>query len=133
MASTITLGGVPGVSGNSRVSRGTGNLGVYATNGVSFTARQFGLGSLDDLDIRPVAGYVLKVDYTNLKIKAYRSAAHTHVLHFQTSAAANAVTAAADSLRTAATAFSVAGVADATGEGGIVTAAQTALAEVTNA
>mgnify|MGYP003344459229 CR=1 FL=1 len=36
-------------------------------------------------------------DYTNKKLMAFRSntAAHTHTLHFQTSAAANAVTAAA--------------------------------------
>lgn len=47
-------------------------------------------------------------------------AAHRHVLHFQTSAAANAVTAAANSLRTAAAAFDVAGVANSSGEGGIV-------------
>jgi hypothetical protein len=47
-------------------------------------------------------------------------AAHRHVLHFQTSAAANAVTAAANSLRTAAAAFDVAGVANSSGEGGVV-------------
>ncbi len=47
-------------------------------------------------------------------------AAHGHVLHFQTSAAANAVTAAANQLRTAAAAFDVASVANASGEGGIV-------------
>ena len=53
-------------------------------------------------------------------------AAHTHVLHFQTSAAANAVTAAANQLRTAAAAFDIAGVVDSAGEGGVVQAAATA-------
>lgn len=47
-------------------------------------------------------------------------AAHRHVLHFQTGAAANAVTAATDQLRTAAAAFDVAGVANSAGEGGVV-------------
>lgn len=59
---------------------------------------------------------------SSIKAWAPRSA-HSHTLHFQTSAAANAVTAAANALRTAAAAFDVAGVANSSGEGGIVTAA----------
>ena len=50
-------------------------------------------------------------------------AVHTHVTHFQTAAAANAVTAAGNQLRTPAAAFDVAGVVDSAGEGGVVQAA----------
>ena len=92
------------------------------------------------------SGVFWKYDKTNQKLRAYRTpgftpagtnatvtgtvaaptftgaalAAHRHTIHFQTSAAANAVTAAANSLRTAAAAFDVVGVADSTGEGGVV-------------
>jgi hypothetical protein len=132
MASTISLTGDWLVSfGNKYQTAGTGNLGTYATNGVAVTAAQVGLGTIESLVIDPAGGYVFEWDKAAGKVKAYRSAAHTHVLHFQTSAAANAVTAAANSLRTAAAAFDVAGVADSTGEGGVVTAAQGVLAEVT--
>lgn len=47
-------------------------------------------------------------------------AAHRHTMHFQTGAAANAVTADTNQLRTAAAAFDVAGVANSSGEGGVV-------------
>lgn len=60
----------------------------------------------------------------------YGLKSHTHTLHFQTSAAANAVTAATNSLRTAAAAFDVAGVANSSGEGGVVSVAAAAGGEV---
>ncbi|MBN2131779.1 MAG: hypothetical protein JW741_19925 [Sedimentisphaerales bacterium] len=47
-------------------------------------------------------------------------AAHGHTLHFQTGAAANVVTAAANQLRTAGAAFDVQSVVNTSGEGGIV-------------
>lgn len=58
-------------------------------------------------------------------------AAHTHDLHFQETAAANAVTAQANQLRTATTAFSVVGVTTDTGEGGIVQTVATGTAATT--
>lgn len=68
-------------------------------------------------------GYLVAWDTTSKAIKAfYPMPAHTHTLHFQTSAAANAVTAAANALRTSAAAFDVAGVANSSGEGGVVNA-----------
>lgn len=120
-------------------------LGTYATGGVAITPRQFGLKTFRGVQIiggnAASAGYNIVFDTTNSKLVAYRSAgftpagtnsvptftgavltAHRHVLHFQTSAAANAVTAAANSLRTPAAAFDVAGVADSLGEGGVVDA-----------
>jgi hypothetical protein len=53
---------------------GTGNLGVYIANGLAFTPRLFGLGTLDALTIFPMNGYSFEVDYANQKIKAYRNA-----------------------------------------------------------
>lgn len=105
----------------------------YLPGGEPVVANNFKLGAGDfELLVHPTAGYTFAYDRTAKTVIAYRSASHTHVLHFQTAAAANAVTAASNQLRTAAAAFDVAGVADATGEGGIVTAAQSALAEVSS-
>lgn len=99
----------------------------YPTNGESFTPADVSLDTISFISFEQRAGYLFEYDYTNKKIKVYGP--HTHTIRFQTSAAANAVTAAADQLRTAAAAFSVTGVADATGEGGVVKAV---LAEVAN-
>lgn len=125
-------------------------LAVYATGGytaaLGFAPSKFRLKTILGLNqIGCDAGTDLivgvKFDFTNNKLLAFNGgsvtpagtiaapvftgaalAAHRHVLHFQTSAAANAVTAAANALRTAAAAFDVAGVADSTGEGGVVDA-----------
>lgn len=134
MASTITLAGDWLVNiGNRNQTYGTGNLGTYATSGIAVTAAQVGLGRIDSLVIDPAGGYTFEYVPSTGKVKAYvGSNSHTHVLHFQTSAAANAVTAATDQLRTAAAAFDVAGVANSSGEGGIVSAAAGAGAEVAN-
>src|SRR3990167_6876595 len=68
-------------------------------------------------------GYPVAWNPTTKAVKAFYPSkaltAHSHTLHFQTSAAANAVTAAANQLRTAAAAFDVAGVADSAGGGGV--------------
>jgi hypothetical protein len=120
----------------------------YATNGykssLGFNAHAFGLSAilgmhLIGLDAATSGVCLVSFDYTNIALMAFRTgtatpagtvaaptftgdalAAHRHVLHFQTSAAANAVTAAANALRTAAAAFDVAGVANSSGEGGVV-------------
>jgi hypothetical protein len=76
MASTITLTGDWLVNlGNRNQTFGTGNLGIYATNGIAVTAGQVGLGVIDSLVIDPAGGYVFQ--YTSGKVKAYRSAAVT--------------------------------------------------------
>lgn len=104
----------------------------YATGGdTGLTAAALGLDRIFVVNFDQPVGYTLSYNYDLGTVLAWRTAANSHVLHFQTSAAANAVTAAANQLRTAAAAFDVAGVADATGEGGVVTAAQVALAQVT--
>lgn len=111
----------------------------YPTGGESLTPAMLGLGTIDFISIGNKGGYVFEYDYANQKVIVYGAggftptgtntapaftgsalAAHRHVLHFQTSAAANAATAAANSLRTAAAAFDVAGVANSAGEGGVV-------------
>lgn len=140
MAITATIADLDRDVTSKRVNRGKMTLtSTYVTGGFPVTPGLFGLHRLDSLAVDAVAGLVLSYDKTNAKVIAYRSAgftpagtvaapvftgsalaAHRHVLHFQTSAAANAVTAAANSLRTAAAAFDVAGVANSSGEGGIV-------------
>jgi hypothetical protein len=120
----------------------------YPTGGEVISAKDVGLSTLygiTPIGVSSVAGttkataYYFQWDYKLGKLQAFASgaatpagtisaptftgsalAAHRHVLHFQTSAAANAVTAAANQLRTPAAAFDVAGVADSAGEGGIV-------------
>jgi hypothetical protein len=117
------------------VKRGTLTFSAsYPTGGESFTPAQFGLISLDQLDVHPTSGYAFEVDYTNRKVLVRYGgiSAHTHTLHFQTGAAANAVTAAANQLRTGAAAFDVAGVNDSSGEGGVVRAAGAPGSEVAN-
>jgi len=108
----------------------------YPTGGEDFTGI---FSNVIYLHLGQYLGFSFQVDYVNKKILVYSSAGftpagtisapiftgsalatHRHTLHFQTSAAANAVTAAANQLRTAAAAFDVAGVANSAGEGGIV-------------
>lgn len=102
----------------------------YATGGdTGLTAAVLGLDRVLLATFDQPAGYTLHYNYTNGNVFARRSAVHGHVIHFQTGAAANAVTMATNNLRNAGAAQSVATVADATGEGGVVQAAQIALAE----
>lgn len=76
MASTITLDTGQkgrGVAGDKYIRRGSGNLGVYATNGVVVTPAQFELaGEIHDLDLGTPAGYTLEWVPSTGKIKAYR-------------------------------------------------------------
>ena len=67
-------------SGSEKVRRGTGNLGVYATGGVSAPAASFNLRSLDHVDVAPsLDGTTIYVwDKQNGKIKAF-SAVGTEV------------------------------------------------------
>lgn len=75
MASTVTIDAQPAgrvTSGNTRMRRGTINLGVYATGGVAITAAQFELYvAMEDLDIAPSGGYVFEYLPATLKVKAY--------------------------------------------------------------
>jgi hypothetical protein len=112
---------------------GTCNLSVYAAAKVAITAISGYFKGTPIVLCESVSslGYLVRWDSASKAFKAFYPtiaatftgsalAAHTHTLHFQTSAAANAVTAAANSLRTPAAAFDVAGVANNSGEGGIV-------------
>jgi len=78
MASTITLSGDWLVNlGNRNQTFGTGNLGVYATNGIAVTPAQVGLGAIDSLVIDPAGGYVFEYVASTGKVKAYISAGVT--------------------------------------------------------
>lgn len=123
------------VQGNKRVSRGTLAFdSSYPTGGEAYLDAHFGMVRAERINIPPFAGFSFEIDYTNKKIKVINGgiSAHSHTLHFQTAAAANAVTAAANALRTPAAAFDVAGVADSAGEGGVVSAAGAVASEVAN-
>lgn len=134
MAATITREDTKWSLGQLKVL-GTLNLGSYATGGVSVTAGLFGLSRIEDLIIDPAGGYTFEFDKTNSKIKAYRSGSHTHDLHLNDADVADGATTrvnAGTNLLGAGTGTDilVAGVADASGAGGIVAAAAGALAQV---
>lgn len=120
-----------GVAGNMRwTSLNVGFSTSYATGGdTGLTAAALGWDSIFLVKLDQPAGFTISYNYANGNVLAFRTAIHTHVAHFQTAVAANAVTAAANQLRTAAAAFDVAGVVDSTGEGGVVQAAQLAMAQ----
>jgi len=70
MASTITLTGDWLVSvGNRKQTKGTGNLGTYATGGIAVTPAQVGLGIIDSFIVNPAGGYVFT--YSAGKVLAY--------------------------------------------------------------
>ncbi len=52
-------------------------VGAYATNGVSLTAAQLGLGSIDILIAERAGGIVYSFDHTNSKMKAYQQSFST--------------------------------------------------------
>jgi hypothetical protein len=60
--------------GSRMMTRGTGNLGTYATNGVAIAASDVGLGRVDDIMIDPAGGYVFEYVKSTGKVKAYQSA-----------------------------------------------------------
>ena len=53
------------------MTRGTGNLGTYATSGIAVTAAQCGLGTMDELIIDPAGGYVFEYVKSTGLVKAY--------------------------------------------------------------
>lgn len=78
MASTMTLSGDWLISMGSRTqTRGTGNLGTYATNGIAVSAAQVGLGTIDSLVVDPAGGYVFEYVASTGKVKAYWTGAAT--------------------------------------------------------
>lgn len=78
MASTITLSGDWLVSnGNRTLTKGTGNLGTYATGGIAVSAAQCGLGQIDSLVVDPAGGYVFSYAPSTGKVLAYWTGAAT--------------------------------------------------------
>lgn len=76
MSSTITLSGDWLINiGSRNQTKGTGNLGVYATGGIAVSAAQVGLGTIDSLVVDPAGGYIFAYDATTGKVLAYSSAA----------------------------------------------------------
>lgn len=72
MSSTITLTGdwLANI-GNRRQTTGTGNIGVYVTNGITVTAAQVGLGVIESLEIDPAGGYTFSYVASTGKVQAY--------------------------------------------------------------
>lgn len=143
MASTISLtGDWLSSAGNSRSSKGTGNLGVYATGGITITAAQVGLGRLSSLIVDPAGGYLFEYVASTGKVKAYYGNGglvdHTHDILLIGGITATEPVAAfgGDTLgKNAATNRTIAGAASAT-KGGVVTSgagSAGAGVEVTNA
>lgn len=72
MASTITLSGDWLYNiGNAMQTRGTGNLGTYATGGITVTAKQVGLGTIQQLIVDPAGGYTFSWNASTGKVLAY--------------------------------------------------------------
>ena len=120
-----------GVAGNQKWAAVDAQFSTsYATGGdTGMTRAALGFDSILFVQCDQPAGYQINYDFTNGTLLARYS---SHLLRFQTVAAANAVTAAADSLRTPAAAFTVAGRATNTGEGGIVDSAGAQVAATTD-
>lgn len=128
MSFTATLTGDWLVNiGNRMQTSGTGNLGVYATAGISVTAGQLGLGRIDSLIIDPAGGYSFEYVASTGKVKAYYGNGglvdHTHDLKFIGGITATEAVAiqGGDTLgKNAATNRTIAG-ADSATKGGVVT------------
>lgn len=109
----------------------------YATGGdTGLTAAALGLDSIILVNLDQPVGYTLGYNYSNGNVLAFRSAVHTHALHFDDADVVDGATTRVNvgtNLLGANTGgdLAVAGVADTTGDGGIVQVAQAALAEVT--
>lgn len=71
MALTTTFQGLS-IFGNKIWTRGSANLGVYATGGIAYSAQQFALGVVDQLSPEPQSGYTFVHNPTTKKIQAYR-------------------------------------------------------------
>lgn len=60
------------VTGNTRYHSGTGTLSAsYAAGGDTFTARNLGLTSVDQMQVTQADGFTLEVDVVNSTILAY--------------------------------------------------------------
>ncbi len=107
----------------------------YPTGGEVLAASDFGLDYISFVIAEPSGGYVFQYDYSAGKLQAFRAGVHTHTLFLnQADAVDNAgtrVNAATNLIGANSGAdISIAGVADTSGHGGVVQAAQAALAEV---
>lgn len=72
MAATFTLAGDWLLNvGNRTQTNGTGNLGVYATNGIAVTPSKVGLGAIDTFEVDPAGGYTFEYVASTGKVKAY--------------------------------------------------------------
>ena len=72
MAITVTLdAGARVVKGDEVETRGSFNLGAYATDGIAVTAANVGLSVLEHMSIEVGGGYHFEYDKANGKIKAY--------------------------------------------------------------
>jgi len=139
MSATMTLTGdwLQSV-GNTAQTSGTGNLGVYATGGISVTPQMVGLGRISQLIVNPAGGYTFKYNSTTSKLQAYAGeggvAAHSHdliIIGGQIAATTNITARYATEIfgKEAATDATIAGSASAT-KGGIGSASSTSGVEV---
>lgn len=71
MALTYNGEALRGIPANNGCRMGTLKLGTYATGGVAVAASDLGLSVIDDIEIRPTAGYLFEFDKANAKVKAY--------------------------------------------------------------
>ena len=110
----------------------------YATGGdTGLTAAALGWDRVVLVQFDHPAGYQMSYNYTTGTVLAHRIAVHTHALHLNQADVADGATTrvnAGTNLLGANTGadVAVAGVVDTTGVGGIVQAAQGALAQVTS-
>ena len=125
-----------GVMGNLRwVTVNVGFSTSYATGGdTGMTAAALGMDSVELVQFDQPAGFTVNYNYSNGQVLARRTAIHNHTLHFNQADVVDGATTTVNvgtNLMGANTGVDivVAGVADATGAGGIIQAAQAALAE----
>ena len=71
MASSMTVAGFFS-EGSKSGTNGTGNIGTAASGGIAVTARQCGLGVLDDLRVDSAGGYVFQYNKSTGKILAFQ-------------------------------------------------------------
>ena len=138
MSATMTLSGdwLQSV-GNIHETSGTGNLGTYATGGISVTPQMVGLGTIYKLIVNPAGGYTFQYISSTGKVKAFAGeggvAAHTHditIIGGKAGATTNAVAIYTDVLgKEAVTDATIVG-ADSATKGGIGSASSTAGVEV---
>lgn len=142
MSATMTLTGDWLSSiGNVRQTSGTGNLGVYATGGLTVSAPTVGLGRIVQLIVDPAGGYTFKYNSSTGKLQAFAGnggvASHTHditIIGSKAPSTTNDIAHYATDIlgKEAATNATIAG-ADSATKGGIGSANSTTGVEVANA